>query len=360
MAIAPSPTDKMADTASPPDYSPQANNFNFMRLCLAVLVILSHSFEIIDGNRHREPLTRIFHTLSFGEVAVDAFFLLSGYLIVKSWDQRPLLLSYVKKRVYRIYPGFIAASLICAFVVGPLASNASLYFSHFNLKHFVGSVVLLDAPAIPSVFSGLHYPVVNGSMWTIYYEFRCYVAVALIGLTGMVKKKWPWLLITILALAASLLPTPSINRIAFHARMFIIGSPDEFFRLFALFCAGGVFYLYRDKINYRPSLMLVALLATVAGMFNVHTAQFVLATCGAYVFFGIGFKHIQGLEWHRSWPDISYGVYLYGWPCTILIFWYYRSIDPYLLFPCALLLTSCLGWLSWRWVESPFMKRKPI
>src|SRR5579872_6630536 len=87
------------------DYSSQTNNFNFMRLCLAVLVIFSHSFEIIDGNRRREPLTRIFHTFSLGELAVDGFFLLSGYLIVKSWERRPVLLNYLQKRVYRIYPG---------------------------------------------------------------------------------------------------------------------------------------------------------------------------------------------------------------------------------------------------------------
>src|SRR6476659_9650219 len=51
------------------------NNFTFLRLLLATLVLVSHSFELIDGNRGRELLTSLFHTVSFGELAVDGFFL---------------------------------------------------------------------------------------------------------------------------------------------------------------------------------------------------------------------------------------------------------------------------------------------
>jgi peptidoglycan/LPS O-acetylase OafA/YrhL len=65
------------------------NNFNLLRLILALCVILSHSPELTDGDNHREPLMCLFDTIPLGFLAVDAFFLLSGYLIVQSWDLHP-------------------------------------------------------------------------------------------------------------------------------------------------------------------------------------------------------------------------------------------------------------------------------
>ena len=99
-----------------------------LRLLFATLVIVSHTAEMADGNRSREPLTRLFGTISFGELAVDAFFVISGYLIVASFMASDTISSYLKKRCFRIYPGFIVASLICLFVVATLVGGASATF----------------------------------------------------------------------------------------------------------------------------------------------------------------------------------------------------------------------------------------
>jgi hypothetical protein len=70
---------------SPSVKQTRANNFSVLRMLFATLVILSHSTELIDGNRSREILTLLFGTISFGVLAVDGFFIISGYLITKSY-----------------------------------------------------------------------------------------------------------------------------------------------------------------------------------------------------------------------------------------------------------------------------------
>ena len=66
----------------------QPNALAFARLILAVLVIVSHSPELIDGNPDREFLKRCFGTLTTGQVAVHGFFFISGFLIVDSAVRR--------------------------------------------------------------------------------------------------------------------------------------------------------------------------------------------------------------------------------------------------------------------------------
>jgi peptidoglycan/LPS O-acetylase OafA/YrhL len=75
---------KMPDQAAS-EAGSRDNNFGFLRLLFATLVIVSHSPELVDGNRSREILTSLFGTISFGELGVDGFFIISGYLVAKSF-----------------------------------------------------------------------------------------------------------------------------------------------------------------------------------------------------------------------------------------------------------------------------------
>lgn len=165
----------------------RCNNFDFLRFFLATLVIFSHSYPLIDGNHSREPISLVTSgQTTGGELAVDGFFLLSGYLIAQSWEKSRSVASYLKKRVLRIYPGFIVAVLICAFGLAPLLPTNLSYYSELSPIRLLCSIINLN-PDLPQVDSSLPVPAVNGSLWTIRFEFWCYLGVALLGLLGALR-----------------------------------------------------------------------------------------------------------------------------------------------------------------------------
>jgi peptidoglycan/LPS O-acetylase OafA/YrhL len=104
----------------PKRFGHHKNAFGFLRLAFASLVIAAHVPEVVDGNARRELLTRIFGSMSFGELAVEGFFIISGFLIASSYLNSSSIRSYLVKRVGRIYPAFLVASMLCILVVAPL------------------------------------------------------------------------------------------------------------------------------------------------------------------------------------------------------------------------------------------------
>jgi peptidoglycan/LPS O-acetylase OafA/YrhL len=88
------------------------NAFGFLRLLFASLVIVSHATELFDGNREREPLTRLFGTISFGDLAVDGFFIISGYLVVGSYLKRPAIGEYLLTQARRLSREAVNAGIV--------------------------------------------------------------------------------------------------------------------------------------------------------------------------------------------------------------------------------------------------------
>jgi peptidoglycan/LPS O-acetylase OafA/YrhL len=322
------------------------NNFNLIRFILALLVIFGHSPELIDGNRHREWLTQIFDTISFGEFAVDGFFLLSGYLIAQSWNSDPRAAPFLKKRLLRIYPGFITSSLICALIVGPLASSPSLYFESFDSTSFLQGIAFLSMPVTPDVFKNTWYPALNGSMWTISKEFTFYLLILVAGVTGILRFRHIFIAFTVATFA--LLTFYKLKNISFV--------PD--LRLASFFLSGACYYLYRDYLRYKGKISIIMTAIVVLFMFWWRSSELVLATVGGYVIFYIANIRSTLLSHFNRLPDVSYGVYLYGWPIQKLLLWYYPSMSPWTLFISAAPLAILMGTVSWYLIEKPALRFK--
>lgn len=339
---------------SVPALSRHGNNFNLIRLLLALGVILAHAAELLDGSRLREPLTMLFGSLSLGELGVNGFFLLSGYLIVKSWESAPQALDFLKKRALRIYPGFIAASLICVWLIGPHVGNPR-YWSDLDVGRFFAGLLMLQMPQTPPVFIGLHFELINAAMWTIRFEFLMYVAVLVFGVGNLLRRKHAWLAATVVLFL--------INMI--HSFGFVLplrGTSDllalQIVHLSLVFFAGGCFYLYRETIGRHAVLAQLALLITLLSLFYPLVVNLAFATTGGYALLYFCTAHTPALQWYNRLPDVSYGTYLAGWPASQLLIWHWPGITLMPLIILSLLLSMLYGAFSWYAIEKPFLRLK--
>jgi peptidoglycan/LPS O-acetylase OafA/YrhL len=326
------------------------NQFNFMRFILAMMVLLAHAPELIDGNRSRELLTLIFRkNFSFGEIAVGGFFILSGFLISKSWHDQPNPSLFIEKRVRRIFPAFIVASLSCALVVGPLgASSALQYFSDFDPLAFLAGALTLSLPVIPPVFAGQPYPFVNGAMWTIPIEFACYLGVLAIGMAGGFRRP------VCLAVTASLLGICVLQHSGIRLVWLTPLHPD----LAAFFAVGCCYYVFRDDIRLTSKRAAIAAGVLFIGLFSYRWHHLAFALAGSYLLFHFAFADIPRLANFGKLPDVSYGLYLYGWPIQKLIIWFYPGISPWVLFVISAMAAIAAGWASWHVIEKRFIRSK--
>lgn len=328
------------------------NNFGFLRLAFAALVVLGHSFDLVTVP-HLAP--RI-GTISSGGLAVDGFFLISGYLITMSGEQSSTYRGYLTKRVLRIYPGYVVAYLVSVLIVGPLAGgDISTVIGFDGLAH-VFRIFLLRTPYLANAFHGLPFAILDQPIWTIAYEFRCYLLVVVLAATGVLDKPRAYLALTAGALVLSVvvpgaaLPTKAVD---------ILGNPRLDIHFIAVFLCGGMFYLFRDRILYSGYAALAAMLCLLPLTLLRPVAEPALAVLGGYALFWFALKVKSGaIARVGSNIDLSYGIYLYGWPVQNLIIWYDRDISPWPLFGLSITITPILALVSWTLIERPCLRLK--
>jgi peptidoglycan/LPS O-acetylase OafA/YrhL len=325
----------------------------WLRLAFAGMVIIEHAPELIDGNRSRELATRLFGTMGLGELAVDGFFLISGYLITSSCVQSASLRGFLTKRVLRIYPGYLVSFWLCLLVEAPLAGAPAADFAPAAMLRQVLRAIALLPPEAAGVFADapLHY--LNGSLWTIAYEFRCYLLAALLGRLGAYGPRGRhWLaggVLLLLALngAGVLAHAPTIGG-------FLLGVPSQSLRFFALFGAGAVYYLYRRDIPLTGTGAACCAVLLLLLLARPHLVELGVAVCGGYLIFWAA-RRAPGSGSGQS-VDISYGLYLYAWPVQMLIIQHDPAISPWLA-ACLTAAAACvLGYASWILVEQPALR----
>ncbi|HZV67160.1 MAG TPA: acyltransferase, partial [Telluria sp.] len=165
------------------------NGFNLARLACALLVVVYHAFQLNPLHPRLDPLSGLMapHT-DLGSVAVGVFFIISGLFITQSWMRDPHPARFALRRVARIGPGLFACMLLTTVAaVGWFSVEGwSGLLGVAPWRYLLGNTVLhglqYNIPpqelSIPGVLGGMG---LNNPLWSLYWEGRMYVTVALVG-----------------------------------------------------------------------------------------------------------------------------------------------------------------------------------
>jgi peptidoglycan/LPS O-acetylase OafA/YrhL len=217
-------------------------------------------------------------------------------------------MAYFRKRAARIYPGFVVCFVVCCFVVAPLG-GVFPFRSMTDIARHLFECAVLAPPSAPGVFGGRPYAVLDGSMWTISYEFRCYFLVALLGVAGLLKRGVYALFAAGILLAVSPFAT-SLPNVQPTWLQYFVGATAEGVRLAAVFLTGTAFYIYRDSLRLTGRGAAVAGMCVVVGLFATRFAPIAVAVAGGYVIlWGARAGGIGILSKINNDNDISYGAY---------------------------------------------------
>lgn len=254
------------------------NNFNLIRFAAALAVLISHGFAVTTGDESIEPF-RSQLNMTIGSIAVDVFFLTSGFLVSASLMTRQNAVEFVCARALRIYPALWAMLFVVVLLMGGGLTKLPItdYLSSPQVWSYVmhgGTLLGGIQHELPQLFVG--NPIgasVNGSLWTLPYEVGMYgiLLAAWLLSSPFPRSQVLWLKRTIVSLAAG-------TGLFLLAGYFRHGLPEAFelhrnYRLPSLiymFFCGASFYVLRDRIRISSGAFIALAALLLASTVNKH------------------------------------------------------------------------------------------
>jgi peptidoglycan/LPS O-acetylase OafA/YrhL len=355
-------------------FDPRRNSLNFIRLCLATVVILSHSIAFRRGVEFWNSKSDL------GTMAVFGFFGISGYLIAGS-ALRNHVGRYLWQRFLRIFPAFWICLFVTAFLFAYLGwlhsrphysdmCGLHCYTSEPNgpwsyvINNFFLKMRQLTIPfTIPK--SGLHSW--NGSLWSLFFEFVCYLLLAGLAVIGLLRRRAAVAVLAGVFWLIDLVVTsvPSLNA---EFNVFVRDDWMLIIALVPIFLVGASIFLYQDRI---PDSGWIAW-----GCVALFFVGFVLPLGNSFPGFALTSVNITApfLVYPLLWlgahlpcqrigakNDYSYGVYIYAFPVQqILAIWGVSKWGywPYTLVTIAAVAPFAVA--SWWLVERNALRLKKL
>lgn len=246
---------------------------------------------------------------------------------------------YLWKRVIRIVPAYVLA---------------------MSLSYWLGDVC--------NHFVDLPTPyIINGSVWTLYYEIALYLCIAVMKPFGLLKKE----------------VVGSLAGVLFFVVICTQQSTDTFYSIalpmIFMFVFGSYVYLSGMEATVERAgiwaVLGLLLIQFCPSVFDLATQEFPLIYApdiGRALLMSV---YLVSLPTVVLWlgrvvkislprfPDLSYGVYLFGWPIQQSVIYYFlvvkgQGITPPLLLLLSSVISLIVAAISWYALEKHALKTK--
>jgi peptidoglycan/LPS O-acetylase OafA/YrhL len=334
------------------------NNFNLIRFLAALSVVWYHSGPILG--LQPSPAFIIDHLgLSLGDIAIDVFFITSGFLVTGSLFNRGSLIAFLWARALRIYPALWVMLVLTGIVLAPAMTSLSLpsYFaSPTTYEYFArcGTLIAGVRWSLPGVFKTLPLKdQFNMSLWTLPVELRLYLFLAAGWLVFAVTPR-----IRISALA-SLAPLASALFLVIIVRGRVFGASFNVgdIRVF-MFLYGSTLYMWRDKVPLGPETLAAAFACLLFAAFDKSVFFVAYLLCLAPIIMHLAYIPRGVIRSFNNWGDFSYGVYIYAFPIQQTIAFLFPKMSLLAMAGFSSLLSIAVAALSWFLVEKPALAHK--
>ncbi|HTQ29687.1 MAG TPA: acyltransferase [Opitutaceae bacterium] len=337
------------------------NAYDLIRLVLALTVLETHlNLYIGNGPEWLSRFTK--DHVTAGEFGVLGFFGLSGFLISTSCADllcKPRgWLTFVRRRFFRIMPGFWACLIITATVVAPFL--VVLYHRPLSSYDFwqVGGGwdyvrtnwwLLIRRYDITGVLNTAPYGAINGNLWSLFPEVVCYGAtlgMAALGLFG--KNRWMAPALVGFLVALNIINQTGPNH--FYGPTAIV--LNRWYYFFCAYFVGATFYCYREKFllaDWRKTVFsgfLILFLLKFGGTYLAAPLLVPLFLLSAGQLFTVRMRY-----------DLSYGLYIYGSPALQIVTAIPLLRSHYSIYVISgVLLSFLMAFMSWVLIERPCMR----
>jgi peptidoglycan/LPS O-acetylase OafA/YrhL len=319
------------------------------------MVVIFHSMSL-SGCKY--PLEKLFD----GHIAVCGFFIISGFLIIRSYWSSKSLKDYFIKRCRRLLPAYYLVVIICMFGLS-LITDLPLreYFKSPQLiKYFISNMFFMNflQPSLPGVFTGNNNTAVNGSLWTIKLEISFYIIIPIIAyILNKCRTKrriniflsclyiFGYLYNFICLYIAEKMKSRFIEDLAHQLPGFI-----QYFSV-GIFCV--INYDFVQKYNKYFIIPGIIILIIYYIMGNEYLLPIGLGII--IMFIGFNFSKLNNIG---NIGDYSYGVYIFHFPLIqILIMFGYFELSSITTLLIVMGSVFSMAYISWHFFEKRILKR---